>query len=104
MTRLHVGYQRTLIALPHTVTEKEAVVENANWSVSDDTILRIDPAPDNPLACRVTGLQPGSATVSFAADATLGEGERLLFAKADFEVIPAEADHIEIEIGDETPA
>ena len=104
MTRLHVGYQRTLIALPHTVTETEAVVENASWSVSDDTVLRIDIEQDNPLACRVTGIKPGSATVDFAADAILGEGERLLFAKADFEVIPAEADHIELEIGDETPA
>lgn len=62
------------------------------WTVSDQSLLAIEPVVDNPLAVTVTALGPlGAAQVIVAADADLGEGTTLIGGLLDVEIVSGAA-------------
>lgn len=69
------------------------------WSVSDPTILSVEPAADG-MSAEVKAIGPlGSCQVSNTADADLGEGTKSIIGTLDVDVVAGEAVAAVIEAG-----
>lgn len=85
---------------PESAAHNPAVVENPVWVSSDESIIILQPVDGNPLAVvALTTGKLGSAQVKLTADARIGEGEVILTAIQDIEVIAGEAVSLTINAG-----
>lgn len=69
------------------------------WASSDPTVATVTPDPSDPLRATVTAVGPGVAQISVSVDADLSEGVRTLTATGAIEVVPAEAQTLELQFG-----
>lgn len=89
----------TIIALTAAGTPGQFDGE-PEWSSSDEDVVHLEPVPGDPLSVWAYSRAPGSASVSFVADADLDEGEiREISADIDFTVVGEEVTVVEIQAG-----
>jgi hypothetical protein len=72
----------------------------ATWTSSDPAVATVTPDPTDSTRATVQGIAPGVAQITVTVDADLSEGVRPLTASGAVEVVPAEAQTLELVFGD----
>ncbi len=76
-----------------TVTDKkgnQATVQNGTWASDDENVVTVTDNTNNAATASAVGT-PGMATVTYTADADLGEGVEEVVGTVDIEVVAGNA-------------
>ncbi len=76
---------------PTTRKGNPAEVQSPVFSSSNDAVLKVETAIDNPLGVKVSAIAPGAAQCLLTFDADLGDGVETVVLSADFTVIAGKA-------------
>lgn len=78
---------------------KVAKFENPTFTVSDPAIGTFTPDPSDPAGGTFAAGDPGTCQLAFQADGIVGEGESVIAASLDIEVLPGDAVDAVINVG-----
>lgn len=91
--------ERVLVTLkPLSKKGNKTVVEDATFSVSDDTLLKVTKVDEMSAYYEAVG-PVGTAQGTFSADAKIGEGVNTRTGSLNFEIVAGDADTIEATAG-----
>jgi hypothetical protein len=76
---------------PTTKKGNPAEVQSPVFSSSNDAVIKVETAIDNPLGVKVSAVAPGAAQCLLTFDADLGDGVETVVLSADFTVIAGKA-------------
>lgn len=76
-----------------------AMVQNPQWESSDPAVLTVTPDASDGTKALVSAVQPGTALVTFKADADLTDGVIDIIGTLDVVVGPGQATVVEVSAG-----